>query len=66
MGIPGIFVYLMALWATFRNIFWIRAHGGIDPTGRASAMGLALLLSLIALCIDLTFSSNAYLLICPC
>ncbi|HSR06311.1 MAG TPA: O-antigen ligase family protein, partial [Bryobacteraceae bacterium] len=60
MGIPGLLFYLVALWATFRNIFWFRAHSHIDPTGRASAMGLALLLSLIGLCVNLAFSSDAY------
>jgi O-antigen ligase len=60
MGIPGVLLYLMALWATFRNVFWFRAHSRIDPTGRASALGLALLLSLIGLCVNLAFSSNAY------
>jgi len=61
MGIPGLLLYLAALWTTFRNVFWFRPRSRIDPTGRASAIGLALLLSLIGLCVGLTFSSNAYL-----
>ena len=61
MGIPGLLFYLAALWTTFRNVFWFRSHSRIDPSGRASAMGLALLLSLIGLCVTLTFSSSAYL-----
>ena len=61
MGIPGLLLYLAALWATFRNVFWFRAHSRIDPTGRVSAMGLAFLLSLAGLCVGLTFSSSAYL-----
>lgn len=65
MGIPGLLLYLMALWATFRNVFWFRAHSRIDPTGTASAMGLAVLLSLVGLCVNLTFSSNAYLYYLP-
>lgn len=60
MGIPGLLLYLAALWAAFRNVFWFRAHSRIDPTGRASALGLAFLLSLIGLSVNLTFSSNAY------
>ena len=60
MGIPGLLLYLVALWATFRNIFWSRARSHIDPTGRASALSLALLLSLTGLCVNLIFSSNAY------
>ncbi|MEO8127514.1 MAG: O-antigen ligase family protein, partial [Bryobacteraceae bacterium] len=60
MGIPGLLLYLAALWVTFRNIVWSRYRARIDPTGTASAMGLALLLSLIGLCVTLTFSSNAY------
>src|SRR6185437_1942298 len=65
MGIPGLLLYLIALWATFRNVFWFRAHSRIDPTGTASAMGLALLLSLTGLCVNLAFSSNAYLSYLP-
>ena len=60
MGIPGLLLYLVALWFTFRNISWFRAHSRVDPTGRASAMGLALLMSLIGLCVNLTFDSDAY------
>jgi len=60
MGIPGLLLYLAGLWATFRNIFWFRAQSRSDPTGRISALGLALLLSLIGLCVNLGFSSNAY------
>ena len=65
MGFPGFFLYMAALWATFRNIFWFRAHSRIDPTGRVSAMGLAFLLSLVGLCVGLTFTSSAYLSYLP-
>jgi O-antigen ligase len=65
MGIPGLLLYLAALWCTFRNVFWFRSRSGIDPTGRASAVGLALFLSLIGLCVSLTFSSSAYLFYLP-
>jgi O-antigen ligase len=65
MGIPGLLLYLAALWCTFRNVFWFRAHSGVDPTGAASAMGLALLLSLTGLCVNLVFSSNAYMSYLP-
>ena len=60
MGIPGLLLYLAGLGATFLNIFRFRAQSGTDPTGRTSAMGLALLLSLVGLCVNLGFSSNAY------
>jgi O-antigen ligase len=60
-GIPGLLLYLGALWATFRNVFWFRTHSRIDRTGSVSAMGLAFLLSLAGLCVGLTFSSSAYL-----
>jgi O-antigen ligase len=65
MGIPGLLLYLALLWCTFRNVFWFRSRSGIDPTGRASAVGLALLLSLIGLCVSLTLSSSAYLFYLP-
>ncbi len=65
MGIPGILLYLVGLWITFRNVFWFRAHSRIGPSSRVSAMGLALLLSLVGLCVSLTFSSNAYLSYLP-
>ena len=66
MGIPGLLLYLLALWFTFRNVFWFRANSRrIDATGTVSAMGLAVLLSLIGLCVNLTFSSNAYLYYLP-
>ena len=65
MGIPGLLLYLAALGCTFRNVFWFRSRSSVDPTGRASAMGLALLLSLIGLCVGLTFSSSAYLFYLP-
>ena len=60
MGIPGLLLYLAGMWFTFRNIFWIRAQSGKDPGGRASALGLAMLLSLMGLGVNLFFSSNAY------
>lgn len=60
MGIPGFLLYLAALVTTFSNVFWFRSRSRIDVTGKASAMGLALLLSLVGLCINLGFSSNAY------
>jgi len=60
MGIPGLLLYLAALWGTLSNIVWFRRRSRIDPTGRASALGLALLLSLVGLCVNLAFSSNAY------
>ncbi len=65
MGIPGLLLYLAALWCTFRNVFWVRSRGGIDPTGRASAVGMALLLSMMGLCLSLTFSSGTYLFYLP-
>ena len=65
MGIPGLFLYLFGLWATFQNVLWFRAHSRIDPTGGVSAMGLALLLSLVGLCVNLTFASMAYLAYLP-
>ena len=65
MGIPGLLFYLAALWTTFRNLFWFRAHSRIDPSGKVSAMGLALLLSLVGLCLSLTFASMAYLSYLP-
>ncbi len=65
MGIPGFLLYLGALLTTFRNVFWFRSHSRIDAMGRASAIGLALLLSLIGLCVTLMFSSNAYLAYLP-
>jgi hypothetical protein len=55
-----LLLYLAALWFTFRNVFWFRARSRVDPTGTPSAIGLALLLSLTGLCVNLTFSSNAY------
>jgi O-antigen ligase len=60
-GIPGFLFYLAAIWTTFGNIFWFRSHGRGDATGRTSAIGMALLLSLISLCVTLLFSSSAYL-----
>jgi hypothetical protein len=65
MGFPGLLLYLGALWATFRNVFWFRAHSRIDATGRSDAVGLALLLSLVGLCVSLAFSSSAYLSYLP-
>lgn len=65
MGIPGLLLYLLGLWTAFRNVFWFRAHSRVDPASRVSAMGLALLLSLVGLCVSLTFSSNAYLSYLP-
>ena len=64
-GIPGLLFYLAALWTTFRNVLWYRAHSRSDPKGWVSAMGLALLLSLVGLCVSLTFASMAYLSYLP-
>ncbi len=60
MGFPGLLLYLAGLWVTFQNLFWIRARSRSDTSGRASALGLAMLLSLVGLCVNLFFSSNAY------
>ena len=54
----SLLLYLAALGATIGNVFWFRKRSRIDPTGRAYALGLALLLSLVGLCVNLGFSSG--------
>jgi len=65
MGIPGFLMYLAALWATVGNVLWCRRHRREDPTGVASGLSLALLLSLAGLIVNLFFSSNAYMPFLP-
>src|SRR5262249_47788859 len=64
-GIPGLLLYMAAIWASFRNAWAIRKRGAADPTGVASALGITLLISLVGVCVNEAFSSIAYLAFLP-
>jgi O-antigen ligase len=64
-GFPGLILYVGALWTAFANILWIRKNAAKDPSGWASVLSLALLISLVGTTVNFIFSSNAYMVYLP-
>jgi O-antigen ligase len=58
MGIPGLLVYLAAIFCAFLDLLWVRRHSREDASCNALALGA--LLSMAGLSVSCFFGSNAY------
>jgi len=64
-GIPGLILYVAALWAAFANVIWMRKNRAKDPSGWTATLSMVLLISLVGTTVNFGFSSNAYMAYLP-
>ncbi len=65
MGVPALIIYLIALSTGLANVRWIWKRRFADPSGTMRGACVALLISIVGVCVNYIFSSTAYLFYLP-